>query len=67
MVFFFAKNAFYPKKTFEISLETDIYFGKGYFFLSTTVFGPGQNMVRVKKCMFFWGARNSCMKDSIAE
>ena len=32
--FFFAKNAFYHKKTPEISQETDIYFGKGYFFRS---------------------------------
>ena len=30
---FLAENAFEPKKTPKISLETDIYLGKGNFFL----------------------------------
>ena len=38
----------------EISEETDIYFGKGYFLLCTTFSGGGQNMVSIKKWTLFF-------------
>ena len=42
----------------KICLKTDIYLGKGYFFLLTTLPGRGRNMVRVKKCYFFFWPEN---------
>ena len=48
---FLPNNAFYPKKHPKF-LKTDIYFGKGYFFLCTTFSGCGQNMVRTEKWVF---------------
>ena len=41
----------------KICFKTDIYLGKGYFFLLTTLPGRGRNMVRVKKCYFFFGLK----------
>ena len=51
------KRCFFPKKTPKICYKTDIYFGKGCFFVSTTFPGHGQNIVSSQKSMFFW-ARN---------
>ena len=54
-VFFFGKKSvFFQKKKPKLCLKTDIYFGKGYFFVCTTFPGRGQILVRVKKCSFFW-------------
>ena len=55
-VFFWPKMHFNPK-TPKIFWETDIYSGKGNFYLWTTFSSLSQNMVRIKKWPFFW-ARN---------
>ena len=53
-VFLWPKIHVFPKKqTPKLCLKTDIYFGKGYFFVCTTFPCRGQNLVRVKKCSFF--------------
>merc|ERR1712020_381746 len=41
----------------QIPYKTDIYLGKGYFFLLTTPPGRGRNMVRIQKCSFFLGPK----------
>ena len=43
----FLGQKIFQKKTPKICLKTDIYLGKGYFFLCTTLPGRGKNMVRV--------------------
>merc|ERR1712212_1116306 len=43
----------------QIPYKTDIYLGKGYFFLLTTPPGRGRNMVRTEKCIFFGGPKIS--------
>ena len=42
---------------FAICKKTDIYLGKKYFFVCTTLPGRGQNMVRVMSWMFFLGPK----------
>ena len=53
VVMFSEKVFFFTPQKNTISKETDTYLGKGHFFLLTTFFGRGQNMVRTKKCFFF--------------
>ena len=53
-----AKNAFYPKKHPKFVKRLISILDKGYFFLLTTFSGRGRNMIRGKKCVFFFGPKS---------
>ena len=47
----------FPKKTPEICKRTNIYLGKRYFFICTTLPGRRQNMVSKEVNAFFWAKK----------
>ena len=54
-----------PQKITQNDISPLDYLGKGTFFLWTTFSGRGQNMVRIKKCMPFFGPKISVFGQKI--